>query len=414
MRYLTRWQADDVRASLEAAPVTVLTGARQVGKSTLLRNEPPFSSWRYVSFDDFDSLAQAERDPRDLWAGVEEVVLDEVQKAPKVLSAVKQAVDDSRGTKRFVLSGSANLLLMNAVSESLAGRTSYKRLLPFTVGEVEGAPPPRILRDLFDGILPEEGEHGRLDAAPYLFRGMMPPVVGLSEQAVTTWWEGYVATYLERDLRQLTQVGSLPEFRAVMQQVAARTGSLFNQTDVARLSGVSQPTVHRYLGVLEATHVALRIPGFAISASKRVSKRPKVYLFDTGLASFLLGLYSEDAVRHAREYGALFENLVMQHLLALADLMTPRAQLFYWRTHQGVEVDFVAVWGRKAIPIEVKSTADPSHRDARGLRAFLDEYGQAAPAAVLVHSGTQIRRLGEKTVAVPWHVIAGAASPVVG
>lgn len=168
----------------------VLTGARQVGKSTLLRNEYPFATWRYVCFDDFDVLAQARHDPRELWAGADQVVLDEVQKAPKGLSAIKWIVDVGRGAKRFVLSGSANHLLMRTVSESLAGRAVCRRPPPFTVGEISGAPAPTLLHDLFSGVLPPMGERGAVDPVPYLHRGMMSLVIDLPERAATTWWEG--------------------------------------------------------------------------------------------------------------------------------------------------------------------------------------------------------------------------------
>lgn len=410
MPYLPRWIAERVRRGFEAAPVTVLTGARQVGKSTLLRNEEPFASWRYVSFDDLDVLAQASRDPRELWAGADAVVLDEVQRAPGVLSAVKAAVDASRRAQRFLLSGSANLLLMRSVSESLAGRAVYQRLSPFMLGEAQGRSKPTLLEDLLQGRLPQEGQAGSIDPVPHLFRGMMPPLLDVSDEAVPAWWEGYVMTYLERDLRQQMQVGSLPEFRGVLMHVAARTGSVFNQTDVARSTGVSQPTVHRYLGVLEASHLVVRLPGFAVSVGQRLSKRPKVYLFDTGLCSYLLGLYSGDDVARAREKGMLFENLVVQHVIGLADLLAPRADVFYWRTSSGAEVDLVIAHGRTLLPIEVKATTRPSHDDLKGVRAFLDSYGDSVPAALLVYGGSEVVRMGERIVAVPWHVLAGAGS----
>lgn len=404
--YRPRWVADTLRAAAEKNPVVVLTGARQVGKSTLLRNEEPFASWRYVTLDDFGALDAARRDPAALWAGVSGIVLDEVQRAPGVLSAVKAATDADPGL-RMVLSGSANLLLMQQVSESLAGRAAYIELGPMTLGEMEGAPPPRLLSDLLGGRLPAEGTVRCEDPAPHMVRGMMPRLIGTTEEQAATWWESYVATYLERDLRQLSQVESLPDFRRVMEMLALRQGQLLNQSEVARDAAVTQPTAHRYINLLETSSLLTRLPAYAVNRTKRIVKSPKPYWFDTGVASFLGGHYSAQSLLASREAGGAFEGLVMQHLAVLARLLTPRARLHYWRTTTGLEVDCVLEHGRRLVAFEFKLAERIGFGDVGALRVFMDDYPEAS-AGVVVYSGGEVLRLADRVVAIPWTLLAGA------
>lgn len=403
-KYRPRWLGSLLQEAVTTYRVVVLTGARQVGKSTLLQHL--FPTWRYLSLDDLDARAQAERDPHALWAGTAEIILDEVQKAPTLLEATKQAVDRRTGP-RFVLSGSANLLLMARVSESLAGRAVYFTLSPMTWGELHGRPAPDALARLLTGALPPEGTLASADPAEPIARGLMPPLLSLPTQpACTRWWEGYIATYLERDLRQLARIEALADFQRLMTALALRSGQLLNQSEVARDTAIPQPTVHRYINLLEASHLLERLPAYAISRTKRLIKAPKVYWADPALAAHLAGYYDAASVSHAKEYGALFETLVLHHLRVLGGLVVPRARLFYWRTAAGHEVDFVVEHGRRLVAVEVKLSAQPRYGDAEQLRLFLREYPHAR-CGVLVHTGRQIRYLDEKIIAVPWSWLAG-------
>ena len=407
--YYRRWLTPLLQAACEAHPVVVLTGARQVGKSTLLRRAEPFSGWRYHTMDDYDTLRQVRENPASLWAGAHEVVLDEVQKAPELLTAIKRAVDEQPGRYRFLLSGSANLLLMGNVSESLAGRAVYLVLDPLTLGELHGQPPPALLVDVLAGRWPEEGTlpEALPDPLPLLQRGFMPALLALAgPEDYLRWWEGYVATYLERDLRQMSQVESLVDFRRVMALLALRTGQLLNQSEVARDAGLSQPTIHRYLNLLEATHLFERVPTYLGSHTTRLLKSPRVFWSDVGLAVFLAGYFSADELAKARELGAFFETLIYQHLRVSCSLLTPRGRLHFWRTQTGDEVDFVIEHGRRVVGIEVKMTDAPGYRHAAGLVKFLGEHPQAV-GGILLHGGQQIRRLDEKIVAVPWSLLTG-------
>lgn len=407
--FYERWLTPHLQQASQDHPIVVLTGARQVGKSMLLRRAAPFRNWRYYTMDDFDHLQQAHENPQGLWAGVNEIVLDEVQKAPGLLVAVKKAVDEQPGHFRFVLSGSANLLLMQQISESLAGRAVYFVLNPMTLGEIHAQPPPLLLRAALAGQWPEESTlpEALPDPIPLLQRGFLPRLFTLSTpDSWLRWWEGYVATYLERDLRQFAQIDALLDFRRLMELLALRMGQLLNQSELGRDVRLSQPTVHRYLNLLETTHLFERLPAYAASHTTRILKAPKAFWLDPGLSVFLSGYFEQAALRKSREYGSYFETLLFLHLRVLTSLLTPRARLYFWRTQSGDEVDFVVEHGRRTVAIEVKLTDDPGYRHTEGLRKFL----QAQPAAtggILLHSGTALRRLDHNIIAAPWTLLTG-------
>lgn len=412
---LDRWLTPRLQEAVEQHPIVVLSGARQVGKSTLLRGAEPFDRWRYLTFDDVSLIHQARERPAALWAGADEVVLDEVQKAPEVLQAVKLAVDSSERRRRFVLSGSANLMLMKEVSESLAGRAVYATLEPMALGELQGdteAAPVGKLDGLLSGHFPEEGEVAGADPAPHLLRGFMPALLPFLEienesrrdAAVLQWWEGYVATYLERDLRQLSQVSSLVDFRKLMELLALRSGQLLNQSELGRDAQLPQPTVNRYLNLLEASHLFHRLPAYASSRTTRLLKSPRIFWSDPALAVFLAGYFDLESLRKSRELGFFFETLVFLHLRILAGELLPKAKIFSWRTPKGEEVDFVLEHGRRLLGVEVKLAEEAGYREAAGLRRFLEANPEAA--GLLVHNGRRIRRLDDRIVAVPWTWLA--------
>lgn len=386
---------------LRVMPAVVVTGARQTGKSTLAEHLLP-GERRYRSLDDLDALDAARRDPEVLVGGREPVTLDEVQRAPDLLKAVKRAIDRDRAPGRFLLTGSANLLLMKQVSESLAGRASYLTLWPMTRGEQRGegragAWDALLAADDGDWLdllaaRPGEPEDWRALAQ----RGGYPtPALALgtpAERAV--WFDGYVRTYLERDLQDLAAISALPDFRRLMRAACLRLGQLLNQTELARDVGLPQPTVHRWLNLLETSYLLVRLPAYAVNRTKRLIKSPKLYWGDTGVPLHLAG---DDPPG-----GAHLENLVLCDLLAWRDARLERAELGYWRTTVGEEVDFVIETGGKLLPVEVKAGPRPRLADAAHLRTFHKEYGKKARAGLLLHTGTALEWLAPDVLAAPW------------
>ncbi|MXX10417.1 MAG: ATP-binding protein [Nitrospira sp. SB0677_bin_15] len=398
---LPRLVSRSLQDRLRVMPAVVVTGARQTGKSTLVQDLTP-GGRRYVSLDDLDALDAARRDPQALVGGERPVTLDEVQREPGVLHAVKREIDRRRRPGRFLLTGSANLLLMRRVSESLAGRASYLTLWPMTRREQRGHGCCGLWeellgtrdRDWFDlvAMQPDRQEDWRVLAG----RGGFPvPAVHLktaAERAI--WFDGYVRTYLERDLQEISAIAALPDFRRLMQAACLRLGGLVNQTDLSRDVALPQPTVRRYLNLLETSHLLVRLPAYAVNRTKRLIKSPKLYWGDTGVARYLAG--------DAEPGGAHLENLVLHDLLAWRDASLDRVEVFYWRTTIGEEVDFVIEAGGRLLPVEIKATGHPRLGDAAHVRVFRAEYGNKARAGLLLHTGTTLEWLTPDVLAVPW------------
>ena len=227
-------------------------------------------------------------------------------------------------------------------------------------------------------------------------RGGFPtPALHLrTDRERSIWFDGYVRTYLERDLQDLASITALPDFRRLMRAACHRLGQMVNQTELGRDVALPQPTVHRYLNLLETSYLLLRIPAFARNRTKRLIKSPKLYWGDTGVALHLSG--SDEPS------GAHLENVILNDLLAWRDSSEERIDLHYWRTVTGEEVDFVVEAGERLIPIEVKATTRPRLADAAGLLAFRSEYGRTARAGLLLHAGKTIQWLAPSILAGPW------------
>lgn len=382
-------------------PAVAVTGARQTGKSTLVQHLGP-SGRRYLSLDDLDILDAARRDPATLVGGVQPVTLDEVQREPALLRAVKRAIDRRRRPGQFLLTGSANLLLMRRVSESLAGRASYLTLWPMTRREQRGLGRCGAWEELLEAgaadwldllaAQPDEPEDWRALAQ----RGGFPtPALQLKtthDRAV--WFEGYVRTYLERDLQQLSAIEALPDFRRLMRAAALRLGQLANQAELGRDVALPQPTVHRYLNLLETSYLLVRLPAYAVNRTKRLIKSPKLYWGDVGVALHLAA--GEPAG------GAHLENLVLHDLLAWRDARLETAEVCYWRTADGAEVDLVIEAGGRLLPIEIKATGRPRLADTVHLRTFRAEYGKKSHPGLLLHTGSTLEWLAPDVLAAPW------------
>lgn len=387
--------------ALDTMPAVVITGARQTGKSTLVRG-PAEADRLYLTLDDLDALDQAAGAPDDLVGRARRMTIDEIQRHPPLLRAVKRAIDAKRTRGRFLLTGSANLLLMRQVSESLAGRASYLTLWPMTRREQLGLGRAGI----WDELLETADEDWRdviaaEDVAPEDWRalarrgGYPTPAVHMREdEERATWFAGYVRTYLERDLQEISSVTALPDLRRLMRAACHRLGQMINQTELGRDVALPQPTVHRYLNLLETSYQLVRVPAYAVNRTKRLIKTPKLYWADTGLA---LHLADEDAPG-----GPHLENLVLTDLLAWRDARSKRAEILYWRASTGEEVDFVIEVKDALVPIEVKATARPRVADARHLRTFREEYKGKTRTALLLHTGDQTEWLAPGILAAPW------------
>ena len=391
-----------LRRSATVMPAVVVTGARQTGKSTLVRSLAADHERLYLTLDDLEVMEQATARPADLVGRAQRLTIDEVQRQPALLRAIKRAIDQRRTPGRFLITGSANLLLMRQVSESLAGRASYLTLWPMTRREQQGRGRPGLWEELIaagDGDwldVVREGANVQDDWTPLANRGGYPtPALEIDDdEARAIWFAGYTRTYLERDLQEISSVTALPDLRRLMRAACLRLGQMMNQTELARDVALPQPTVHRYLNLLEVSYQLVRVPAYAVNRTKRLIKTPKLYWADTGLARHLAGT--------AEFTGAHLENLILGDLLAWRDGRSEQAEVLYWRATTGEEVDFVIEAGKSLVPIEVKTTTRPRLDDARHLATFREEYKKKCRTAMLVHAGDRAEWLAPGILAVPW------------
>ncbi|MBI5180774.1 MAG: ATP-binding protein [Nitrospirae bacterium] len=400
--YRERWIGAQVKSAIKTFPVVIISGARQVGKSTFLQNE--FADFKYLSLDDFSILQQAKKDPASLWIGSDKIIIDEAQKAPELFPAVKSAVDRTHRKMRFLISGSSNLLLMKNISETLAGRAVHFEMLPMSRREIEigKGTPANFFKILKPDYMEKEQDISIINPVPLMLKGFMPPLINLDNRKdILLWWEGYVKTYLERDLRDLSQIESLIDFRRVMESLALRTGNVLNQTEVGRDTGVSQPTVHRYIKLLEVSNIIKKVPAYYQSRTKRITKSPKVFFIDTGLSTYLSGYHDESSLISARELGSFFETMIFLHLTILSELMIPKGKIFYWRSTTGKEVDFIIEHGKSLFAIEAKLTKTPAFNDIKNLLSFVEENPKTV-RGILLHAGSSIKWLHSKILAAPW------------
>ena len=409
LHYRPRALAPAVEAALANHPGVVLSAARQTGKTTLVQNLSTSSQRSFETLDDLATLDLARKRAEDLLARAPRLTIDEVQRVPDLLLAIKKDVDKRRQRGRFLLTGSANLLLMREVADSLSGRAVYLLLSPFTGGEKrgEGSVPPwdAVLSSKNVGAVMESLvglQTHSVDWSREILRGGMPrAVLSRSARERDAWFEGLVTTYLERDLRELSQVSSLPDFRRLMGLAAHRVGQLLNQTELARNAGLSQATAHRYLNLLETTFQTHRLAAYSASPAKRLIKSPKLYWRDAGLAAHLAGLQGLRQLRSSRLVGPLLENLVLSALLAWRETTRPKPELYFWRTAGGAEIDFVVESKGQLLPLEVKAASRVRLDDLRHLEIFLSDYARRSPFGAVLYDTDRAHMITRQIIGLP-------------
>jgi predicted AAA+ superfamily ATPase len=365
----------------------------------LLRYERGLSEGRvYRTLDDFAVLAAARENPEGLLEDA--VILDEVQRCPEILVAIKKSVDERRSPGRFILSGSANLSLFGQVAETLAGRAGYFNLHPMTRREIrrKTAKSAYVVEFLSSLSLPKMRSEVITDAE--VLTGGLPPACLGPADGVAEWFTGYIQTYVERDVRQLTQIADLVAFRTLAQLAALRTAQVLVISNLARDAKLSAATAGRYLSLMEASFLIRRLPPFLKNRSSRLIKSPKLHFTDSGLAAHLAGVTQLEPGRDDLLRGSLYETYVVQNLAALIEAHVPQAQMSYWHEQGRTEVDIVLETERKVVAIEVKASTQWTDNDVAGLRTFM-ERTPACIAGILAYNGREAVKLGGKLFAIP-------------
>jgi predicted AAA+ superfamily ATPase len=398
-KYLPREITHRLMQARKHLPVLVLSGLRQTGKSTLLLREAALAQNHvYRTLDDFTTLAAARSDPDALLEHA--VILDEVQRCPELLVALKQKVDEQREAGKYILSGSANLALLEKVSETLAGRAIYFTLHPMTRRERNGMTLKTPFLVSFFEKLAVPSEQALPVSDEEVFRGGLPPACLGKKEGAAEWFRSYVQTYVERDVRQLSQITDLIAFRTLAQLAALRTGQVLVVSSLARDAKLNAVTAGRYVDLLEASFLIRKLPPFLKNRSSRLIKSPKLYFTDSGLAAWMSGVTTFERGRDDLLRGALFETYVAQNIFALLDAHLPDAQISFWHEQGRHEVDFVIESNRSVFAIEVKAATRWNNDDLAGLRAFLERTPDCK-AALLVYNGRESMKLGDRLFAIP-------------
>lgn len=412
--YHQRWLLPRLRDALSDTPVILLNGARQTGKSTLAQRMIGARKGRYLTLDDPTALAAAQADPASFVSDHHGLlVIDEVQKAPGLFPAIKREVDRRRWPGRFLLTGSADVLVLPSIAESLAGRMEVLGLHPLAQGEIASTKPSfvasafanRPAQALLAVSATGKGhsaDAGAADLHARIVTGGFPEALARKRRdRRRAWFDAYVTTITQRDIRELSNIADLTVLPRLLKLLAVRSGALTNTAELARASAIPQATLHRYLALLEASFLLQPLPAWHANLGKRLIKAPKTYLLDSGLACALTGV-DETTVATAPHYGGLLETFVLGELRRECAALSEPPRLYHYRSAGGVEVDFVIEDARgRCIGIEVKATRSLGEKHFSGLKDLQAGLGERFACGVVLYGGEERVRFGAGLWAVP-------------
>lgn len=395
-----------VELALGDTPVILINGARQVGKSTLAKGviEHGYPA-TYFTLDNSNTLAAITADPSHFIASLRApAVIDEVQRAPELFLAIKEAIDRNRQPGRFLLTGSANVLLLPRLSDSLAGRMEIINLWPLSQGEIHGNTEyfiDAIFASHFN--FPSQSSIDRNTQIERVLLGGYPEILTRpTEERRNAWYESYIMTILQRDIRDIAHIEGLTQLPRLLRLLATRTGGLFNLAEISRVSGIANTTLSRYITLLQTIFLINTVPAWSTNHGKRLIKSPKLYLCDTGLAAHLLGLTRERVLLEPDLFSPILENFIALELKKQLGWNKTRADLFHYRTSSGQEVDFILE--SKAgdiVGIEVKTSSSINESDFKGLHHLAAELGKKFIRGIVLYTAQQTLAFGKNLYGVP-------------
>ncbi len=380
-------------------PVVTLTGPRESGKTTLV--QAAFSRHDYVSLEDPEQRSLALDDPRSFLDQFSRpVIFDEAQRAPELFSYIQTIVDAENRPGRFILTGSQNFLLVRTISQTLAGRCAIHHLLPFSLSELSGWPDLDV--DQIGRRIPTARNQPAQEPFETLFTGFYPRIHDMKLDP-QDWLKNYTQTYLQRDVRDLINVGDLETFRRFMALCAGRCGQLLNLVSLGADCGITHTTARRWLSVLEASFIVTLLRPHHQNFNKRLIKSPKLYFLDTGLLCYLLKIRKPEDLRFHGYRGSIFENYVIAEFYKKALHAGKEADLFFWRDSSGHEIDLILDEGEKAIPVEIKSGQTVAKDFFKGIDYYRKISGDGSMPAALIYAGNRSYKHGDTAVYSWWN-----------
>jgi hypothetical protein len=395
-----------LQQALKESPVVLLHGARQTGKSTLAQHIAMQRSAQYLTLDDPAVLTAAHTAPDDFVAAIESpVIIDEVQRAPELFRAIKLSVDKQRTAGRFLLTGSANMLLIPRLSESLAGRMRILTLHPFSQGEIENRQDSFVANVFARQWKPSTARYNssRASLARRVALGGYPEVQTLTAEASRTqWFNSYITTILQRDVRELANIERLTLMPRLLALIAARASALLNFAELSRSAAIPQSTLKRYLTLLETTYLIALLPAWSTNLGKRLIKTPKLFVADTGLGVHLSGINEKRLLDSSETFGKLLETFVLMEILKQTTWNLPDVHVYYFRTADGQEVDFVLEQrDGTVVGVEVKSSSSIDSHAVKGMKALAELAGKRFRRGIILYTGSVSLPLGKNIIAAP-------------
>ncbi len=408
MSFLERISAERIREMAKFYPVICIVGARQVGKSTLVRHlwNPEIET---VLFDPTDDVENARKDPDFfLQNHGTPLFLDEIQYAPEVLSAIKRRVDREKKPGMYILSGSQNLSVLKGLSESLAGRVGIIELHPMNFRERQGKGNSAgfLKKFLQEEDVPKIENTSIPQTVNEIWRGGFPSTLTLSDDWISTYYNSYKITYMERDVRTAGGVGDLQDFGNFISYMSALTGTEINFTELGRELGIDRKTAQRWLSVLERTFLWKSIQPFHRNTTKKLSHKKKGYFIDTGLACTLQKITQPSVLLSLPGFGRLFETLVFSEIYKDMQSWNLVPNLYHYRTRAGAETDLILEIDGKLFPIEIKAAAHPKPEDGKGIKNFRETFPKEnIRTGLIICSVEKPFRVTENLIAAPWWIL---------
>ncbi len=418
--YKYRTMEDLVLESLNNMRVVSVTGARQVGKTTLVKRLCSRMGMDYVNFEDSVIRAAAQADP-DQWleANPSPLAIDEIQHVPDLFRAIKRRVDANPKPGQYLITGSALWLSMKKIGESLAGRVAILELWPFRFAEWHEKPSldllalclPRLDTKLIQSLISQNTAlPSNWLADAILCSGFPVPAGFTSERQRRLWFESYVSTYLQRDVLDFVRIEHPSAYARLIRLLASRTGQILNVSSLARDLGIPQPTARRYAEWLQITYQRFEVPPYSANLGKRLVKMPKNYWVDTGMATALLGLKSWKELETLQLIGPMVETWVAGEIKKWG-AATGHVPLYFWRSHDGGEVDFLLEVEGQVVGIEVKTGQKLGRRDLAGLYECRQALGKRFRRGIVLYGGSTFLPLNESMIALPLSLLAGNNHP---
>ena len=395
--------------ALTDSPVVLVHGARQTGKTTLVKHiaETDYPA-KYLTFDDINILSAARNNPHDFLSGYEDnLVIDEVQRVPEIFQVIKSIVDKKRTAGKFILTGSANVLLLPKISESLAGRIEILHLFPLSQNELSGTENNLIDELIGNSFDTKSGSQNKNDLVNKIITGGFPEMMARKDRKrQNAWFKSYITTILQRDVRDIANIERLSDLSKLLNLFASRAGTLLNFAELSRSAAIPQTTLKRYIALLEATFMIYLLPAWSSNLSKRLIKAPKLYLNDSGLLSHLIGFEADKIISDPLSWGRLFENFVLMELVKQASWSEFNLSLYHYRSASGQEVDLVIEKsdGRLAA-VEIKASAKVTAADFKHIKAFAEDTGKKFLKGIVFYTGKEVIPFEKNLFALPVNML---------